>query len=244
MTPEELKVAVESVWWWHSIEIPGYGLTPGHEPNSRSRDAYMNIPWAEMKGKTVLDIGAWDGLYSFLAEEAGAELVIAADQYFSTNSPGGAEKYLGIRLAIDARKSHVQMVFYDVETSVSEWDRDTTPAYADVCFFFGVLYHLQNPLRALRNVAAKIKLGGLLILETATTQLDCPNWAGEAPCSDWAAPILELCEGERDGDATNWSYPNRAWVEAALRIVGFEQIEYQGGISNRAAWHARKKNPA
>ena len=240
MTPEELKAAVESVWWWHSIEIPGYGLTPGHEPNSRSRDAYMNIPWAELKGKTVLDIGAWDGLYSFLAEEAGAENVVAADIYWSAE---WLPKSDGIRLAIAAKNSKVKATRFDVEEGalksvIARALRDGVSVQADVCFFFGVLYHLQNPLRALHNVAASIKPGGLLILETATTARFIDK------DEESSVPFLELCEGERDGDATNWSYPNRAWVEAALRIVGFEQIEYQGGISNRAAWHARKKTLA
>src|ERR1700680_2181300 len=35
----------------------------------------------DFAGKTVLDIGAWDGYYSFLAERGGASRVVALDHY-------------------------------------------------------------------------------------------------------------------------------------------------------------------
>ena len=37
------------------------------------------------KNKTVLDVGAWDGIYSFYAEEHGASSVTALDGYIWAN---------------------------------------------------------------------------------------------------------------------------------------------------------------
>ncbi len=41
--------------------------------------ASLRLP--DLRGKSVLDVGAWDGYYSFLAERAGASRVVALDYY-------------------------------------------------------------------------------------------------------------------------------------------------------------------
>lgn len=217
---------MNAIEWWHTIDIPSLGVTTaGREPASRSRDAYMKIPWGQMSGKTVLDIGAWDGLYSFEAEHAGASRVIAADQYdFRQQSDG-------IEFAKYNLESKVEINSVDVESLESE-----LPAgfEADFVFFFGVLYHLKNPYTALGQIATTMAPGGLLILETALTKFP---WGNEE-----MIPILEFTPHGRDGDETNFNYPNRAWVEAVLRDVGFVDVQQQGGAGLRAAWHARWPN--
>lgn len=218
-TPEQIKELqrkVNSISWWHSLDLGDGIITPGKEPNSRSRDAYMHIPWDQMEGKTVLDIGAWDGLYSFEAEKHGAAKVIALEP-----DPEHQQGFVLARTALNSK--------------VGKWNGDCASfqevTEVDVVFYFGVLYHLKNPYLDIEHISGMIRPGGLLILETAVTETDTLNWS---------IPILEFCEGERNGDASNWNYPNKAWVEAVLRSTGFKKIEYQGGISNRAAWHARK----
>ena len=51
--------------WYHSIELPG-GVTDGLITLERlkTRVAQMPIP-EDLRGKRVLDIGAWDGWFSF-----------------------------------------------------------------------------------------------------------------------------------------------------------------------------------
>lgn len=241
MTEDEkaaLIAEMNTIDWWHSIELPALGVTtPGREPNPRSRDKYMRIPWDQMEGKTVLDVGAWDGLYSFEAEKHGAK--VTASEVFPFPE--------GIVFAHSLIESSVEIFLWYVEEKCKESWRE----YYDFVFFFGVIYHLKNPYLALQNLFEVLKPGGLLILETAlipafpawTKGIDSPKEKWQ----QWAAirhleemPLLRFCEGEEDGDQTNWNYPNRAWVEAALRSIGYVDIEFTGGAGNRAAWHARR----
>lgn len=230
-----LRAEMNSISWWHSIYLgPDLGFTPGREPNSRSRDTYMKIPWDQIKGKTVIDIGAWDGLYSFEALKAGAYSVISCDEYYVS------DKGRGITFAADVLgleyPTH-QIENFDVETSAEDpldLTRKCSNSQADVVFFFGVLYHLKNPYLALQNIFLILSPGGLLILETAL-MIQC-NPIGLPDIT----PLLEFCPGERDGDPTNWNYPNESWVQAALESIGFIDVVCTGGSGSRAAWHACK----
>jgi hypothetical protein len=76
------RVAVAEVpFWWHSIDLGDGVITPGHKDPSfiRRELASMRIP--PLAGKSVLDIGAWDGFFSFEAERQGARRVVALDHF-------------------------------------------------------------------------------------------------------------------------------------------------------------------
>lgn len=232
-SPEEEKPMIDAIktdWmelrraemlaidWWHSIDLgPELGVTPGREPNPRSRDEFLRIP-ENLKGKSVIDIGAYDGLYSFDAVKRGAKFVLATDFRLRDSFKFASELLVQDRNLLDYVR--VNMDF----GQIYRWLLDQF----DIAFFFGVLYHLKHPYLGLENAFSFLQPGGLLILETALTSCDA------------AVPILEFCEGERDGDPTNWNYPNKTWVEASLRSIGFIDIEYTGGISGRGTWHAKK----
>ena len=100
---------------------------------------------ARSKGLSVLDIGAWDGFFSFECERRGASRVVAAD-YFSWHGSGWGTK-AGFTLARDVLGSKVEDVDIDV--------MDLTPERVgtfDLVLFLGVLYHLRHPLLALERV--------------------------------------------------------------------------------------------
>ena len=61
---------------------------------------------------TVLDIGAWDGFFSFECERRGASRVVAAD-YYSWHDAGWGTK-AGFQLAREALQSRVEDVDIDV----------------------------------------------------------------------------------------------------------------------------------
>ena len=63
--------------WYHSIDLGGGVVTPGNPPDGRMRRRAS----PGSRGRTVLDIGAWDGFWSFEAEARGASRVVAMDHY-------------------------------------------------------------------------------------------------------------------------------------------------------------------
>ena len=80
MTREEKLERIKSRQWYHSIEIEQGLVTPGAHPLAELRQVleYLKLP-ARLDGLSVLDIGAWDGFFSFEAERRGARRVVAYD---------------------------------------------------------------------------------------------------------------------------------------------------------------------
>lgn len=67
-------------FWWHSIDLAGV-VTPGGKSAARLAQEWAAMDVPDLTGKSVLDIGAWDGYFSFRAEQAGAREVVALDHY-------------------------------------------------------------------------------------------------------------------------------------------------------------------
>lgn len=185
------------IHWWHQIELPDGYVTPGQDA-SKAKLASLHLP--SLAGKTVLDVGAWDGYFSFAAERMGASRVLAADSW-AWQQPGGKE---GFEYARDAFASKVE----DVEIEVLDISPETVGRF-DVVLFLGILYHMRHPLLALERVASVTK--ELLVVETLldVTYLRSPA----AAFYPWS--MLR--------DHTNWWGPNQAAVLGMLRSVGFEQ---------------------
>src|SRR5690606_37666209 len=78
--------------WYHEIDF-GNGLRS--RPKHPHRDIWNAIENflapVDFKGKSVLDIGCWDGQWSFVAEQRGAASVLASDdnsQHWTRTSAG------------------------------------------------------------------------------------------------------------------------------------------------------------
>jgi tRNA (mo5U34)-methyltransferase len=69
MTRGDIERRVAAVpMWWHSIDV-GQGVsTPGHKSPALVASKLESLHLPELRNKTVLDIGAWDGYFSFAAE--------------------------------------------------------------------------------------------------------------------------------------------------------------------------------
>src|ERR1035438_9075501 len=65
--------------WYHSMELPDGRVIPGFQSLDvlRNRIAQFPVP-ADLRGKRALDIGAWDGWFTFELERRGAR-VMAVD---------------------------------------------------------------------------------------------------------------------------------------------------------------------
>ena len=74
--------AATDITWFHSLDLGDGHVTPGIKaPDQLAAEvASLNLP-ARLTGKSVLDIGAWDGFFSFEAQRRGARRVVALDHY-------------------------------------------------------------------------------------------------------------------------------------------------------------------
>jgi tRNA (mo5U34)-methyltransferase len=203
MTTDELKQRVAQIRWYHIIDLGNGVVTPGANDTPRFMPR-IGLP-KDLTGKTVLDVGAWDGAYSFEAERHGAARVLATD-HFCWSGPGWGTK-AGFDLARRALRSHVE----DQDIDVFDLSPQSVGTF-DIVLFLGVLYHLQDPLGAMRRLAAVTR--EMLILET------------EVDLFYIRRPAIAIYPGtELSNDPTNWCGPNPAAVIALLKCAGFSRAE-------------------
>jgi len=199
----DLRAEVSKISWYHTIDLGNGIVTPGV---FRTNDTLRRLHLPEtLQGSTVLDIGAWDGFYSFESERRGAARVLATDHFCWSGDGWGTKA--GFDLARSALRSRVE----DLDIDVLDLSPERVGTW-DVVLFLGVLYHMRHPLLALERVASVTKR--CLVLETAVDML----WVGRPA-------IAFYPETELDRDQTNWFGPNVAAVDGLLRTVGFRRIE-------------------
>jgi SAM-dependent methyltransferase len=150
---------MKSLQWYHKISLPGGIVTPGNEWDHLWTPLKNLMRQVDFKGKRVLEIGCWDGLWSFEAEALGASGVLSTD--ISTQRAFGGPAPATFAFAKKHRKSEVQY------REMSIYDLDSLQEQFDVVVFFGVLYHLRYPQLGLARIRNVLKEGGLVLLETA-----------------------------------------------------------------------------
>jgi tRNA (mo5U34)-methyltransferase len=220
----DLEQRVAAHRWYHSIDLGGGLVTRGID-DTPLRLARLDLP-ASLQGLTVLDVGAWDGFFSFECERRGAARVVATDYYSWHGSGWGAKA--GFELAREALGSRVEDVDVDV--------MDIAPGRLgtfDLVLFLRVLYHLRHPLLAIDKIAAVTS--GTLILETVVDLVGLGRPA-----------MAFYPDRELNADPTNWWAPNQEAVVGMLKSAGFDDVRvvtptpgpfYRGA---RAAWHRLK----
>src|SRR5437868_3931819 len=124
--------------WFHNIDILGVQTAPNHflgdYPNVKWQRFERAIP-ADLRGKTVLDIGCNAGFYSIEMKRRGADRVLGID--FD-------ERYLAqAKLASEALGVSIEL------RQLSVYDVHKLGEKFDIVLFLGVLYHLRHPLLAL-----------------------------------------------------------------------------------------------
>lgn len=205
MTPEELRKRAAQVRWFHSYDF-GPVQTKGMVPADHLGLMYNELKLPPLRGKTLLDIGAWDGYFSFRTEQAGAE-VTALDSV-SWNGDSTPRDKSGFQLAHEWYNSKVRSVHMEV--------CDISPRVLgtyDVVLFLGVLYHMRHPAYALERVASVAR--GLVVVESHVRMDIRGN-----------TPMMVMYPGlELNNDPTNWYGPNPAAVITMMEMAGLKDCK-------------------
>jgi tRNA (mo5U34)-methyltransferase len=212
---------IEKLPWFHSIDLGNGIVTPGRAELAHLK-AQANAFFDEaLKEKAVLDIGCYDGFYSFEAYRRGAKRVVATDHFIWQDDR--------CRQAFELARRRVAPNVEVLELDIADITPERVGTF-DVVLFTGVLYHLRHPLQALEQVARLVS--GTLVLET---HLDAVDFGRPA--------MVFYPNRELNDDPSNWWGPNRLCIEAMLRDVGFASIGFQANPvypSNRGIFHARR----
>ncbi|MCU1336880.1 MAG: hypothetical protein JWO19_2461 [Bryobacterales bacterium] len=192
--------------WYHSFELPDGTFIDGFMTVEQQKRRYAQFPIPEdLRGKSILDIGAWDGWFSFEAERHGAGVTAIDCVELAT--------FLDVHARLGSKIDYRIMDFYELP--------DAGLGKFDIVFFLGVLYHVRHPLLALEIVCALTK--DIAIVDSFVTDPD--NWkehAGDIPTMEF----YELDElGNQFG---NWVGPTVPCLLAMCRAAGFARIELLG----------------
>jgi tRNA (mo5U34)-methyltransferase len=213
-----LRAEVATRTWFHTIDL-GYGvLTPGKK-DTLAEVAHMRFP-SDLTGQTVLDIGAYDGFYSFEAESRGASTVVATDSWCWNWADSDARRNFDLAHEVLGSRVDTQVV------AVEDLTPEVVGGTFDVVLFLGVLYHAPDPLGYLERVRSVT--AGLAIIETVVDLLDI-----DVPAAAYYPRDM------LNGDASNHFGPNPLAVQGMLSDAGFDRVVTFAPWSTSKEWAAR-----
>ncbi len=214
--------------WYHSFELPDGTVIEGVNSLERQRQRFarFRLP-ANLCGKRVLDIGAWDGWFSFEAERRGAA-VTSIDCV-------EAEHFLEMRRKLSSHADYRILEIYELP--------DAGLGKFDIVFLLGVLYHLKHPLLGLETACGMAT--DTAIVESFVTDGD--TWQEHRD----DIPTVEFYEGyELGGQFDNWVGPSVACLLAMCRTAGFARVEllhtepYNAIVACYRKWESPPAEPA
>jgi tRNA (mo5U34)-methyltransferase len=241
--------------WFHTMKLDDGLVTAGDSPERPIMAAPGTIP--DVREKSVLDIGAWDGKYSFQAEAAGAARVVALDHYVWKLDPAARQAYYeqcrsdgvlpdpdmidrgflvegvlpgkkGFDLAHEYLDSRVEAVVDDFMSM----DLDALGTF-DIVLYFGVLYHMVNPIEALKRV------------RQVTSEVAVIETSGIAVPGYPDASLVNFYAGnELNDDYGNWFGPSAPALVGMCRSAGFRSasiVATEDVLPPQGRW-ARSRN--
>ena len=209
--------------WYHSFEFPDGAVIDGYMALVVQKERYARYPIPDdLRDKRLLDIGAWDGWFSFEAERHGANVTAVDCVEIPT--------FLQIHRRLKSKVDYRVLDFYELPAAGL--------GKFDVVLFLGVLYHLRHPLLALEIVCGLTT--DVAIVESFV--IDAETWKQH----QGTIPTMEFYETfELGNQYDNWSGLTVACLLAMCRAAGFARVELmfaEGNYAGAACY--RKWEPA
>jgi len=226
MTKQEIESEIKRLApFHHDVELP-YGLST-YDPNlsirrrettrldSLTRHAFpelLKVCGGSLKGKRVIDVACNSGGFSVEAVKNGAEHVLGFDV---------ADRYLEQANFIKRALGMNQLEFKKM--AMEDCDEQHIGVY-DIAFCFGILYHLENPVFAMKKLASvtrEIMLVDATVIKTPLNRN-----------SMWKMNIPRVVETDDKSTTALWRTekrcqfkPNVRAVIDLLNVLGFSKVD-------------------
>jgi tRNA (mo5U34)-methyltransferase len=210
--------------WYHVIEVAPGVTTPGF---ADLRTLAARVMPETLEGKRCLDVGTFDGFWSFEMERRGAKEVVAIDLEQGSDADWppntreeiereikkmGAEWGAGFRIAKELLGSSVKRVV----CSVYDLEPDRVGGDFDYVLCGTLLQHLRDPVAALERIRETLKpMGELLLVETYSAPLT-QRFRGR-PVAEFRPAIPK--------SLFTWWVPNLAALHGWAGVAGFHETE-------------------
>lgn len=208
--------SLDKIRWFHTIDLNGT-ITPGKKDTIKEKDLWELKPeW--FKDQRVLDVGAWDGFYSFYAESCEAKDVLAIDSFVWNKINIGKKGFDFCHNILNSKVRSQICKVKDISKELGVFDR---------VIFCGVFYHLRDPFSGLINATSVLDIGGEIILESYREQDEDPAYM-----KFFGKEILS-------GDKSNFWSPNTNCLLEMFDMLGFE-VYKQIPLEHRIVMYAKK----
>lgn len=220
--------STEECFFYHTMDVPGYGTINGHWDLRPNLDNYLGH--VNFKGKRVLEIGTANGFLCFHMEKLGAEVVAfdLSDEYMADVVPYARFDYKqgekdhqhmmrqlnnGYWFCHRALQSRAKVVYGNTYAIPKEIGP------VDISTFCSILLHLRDPLFAMQN-AARLTRETLIVTE--------PLW--------WWSRLLTFFtfskhfggfaifvpQAKRADPKTTWWHLSPNVIQQFMAVLGFE----------------------
>jgi 2-polyprenyl-3-methyl-5-hydroxy-6-metoxy-1,4-benzoquinol methylase len=166
----------------------------------------FGLPLHALTGQHVLDVGCWTGGVSLILDRLGARVTAIDEVAKYPDALNFVANAFGLTRLTALHKSLYELG----ETEFLE-------AY-DSVFCLGVIYHLSDPIVALRRLYNTLKPGGMLCIESMAIPSD------QCYC-DYEGPSRL-----RGGFGWNWFVPSPKALARWLEDTGFEDVSVGDGL--------------
>ncbi len=214
MDAAALRQRIDSITWCHPLTLAGIHTRPQWHVRRRfeRRLKFLQIP-QDLTGKTVLDIGAWDGFFSFECERRGAKRVLAIDTFAWDTY--GKDGFLLAHETLKSRVEHQRCAAEDINTSLGTFD---------LVLFLGVFYHLRSPIQVLDRIR-QVTVGTLICETHALVPAFHENY-----------PLVSFFPGDGLEAGLRYEFSAEPTIEAMrqmLRSSGFLRVDVKHTPSMR-----------
>jgi tRNA (mo5U34)-methyltransferase len=209
------RILDEVPFWFHTFALNrDEGIyTPGQAIDHRYR--LPALP-EDFSGLSVLDVGAFDGFYAFVAEDRGAKRVLAIDneQYIHWvksrwgKELEGGEGFRAIQRLLDSTVEYRMLDAFDLDGLEERFD---------LIYCFGILHRVQNPLGLLRRLRDRLDGDGRVLLETHGVP-------GDEGAEDGVVRVPEVGEVYKDDAYVYWEFTTGS-LSRMSRYAGYRRME-------------------
>lgn len=218
MFGEVVSLSIKNLKWCHTY--PELDIK-GTEPIKHQEFITSIIP-EDLTGKTVLDLGAWDGYYGHIASRRNAKTVVVLDS-------GEAEQRtfkqtvsdMFIKINHINKKLNTNLHFIPMNVS----DIDKLQMEFDVIFCFGLFYHVKNPYDLFEKCYQKSN--EMFLLEGHVSD-----------ALEESAYILN--KAELNNDPSNYWVMSKSCIIKMLKRIGFKEVRFIKQMGNRGLFIAKK----
>lgn len=234
---------LEDCYFYHSMEIPGYGLVEGPWDLRGGVDDYLG--GVDLRDKRVLEVGTASGFLCFTMESRGADVVaydlsdkqswdvVPYAQYDHESFDSERREHLlklnnSWWLAHRAFESSAKVVYgtvYEIPEAIGR---------VEVATFGNVLRHFRDPFLALER-ASRLTTETVIVTENPSLRYSLPQMAASLLKPNMAF----LPNFERVQPRESWWHFTPAAIKQMLGILGFEDTTVRYHVQR----FAKKRKP-